>query len=530
MARTIPASPAAESRRAILAARRAILAFRRATIATQHPDNASSPYWEKNGDGFVSTQEEVMECYSAFRDLGCQEFMWDWDEKYVDEAVIEKLFHNYYDFFKKHELGKDVFLTFRIPNIWREGGHSLARAMMGIITAANYAYDAGFRNAPIFEVILPFTDSARKMMYVQKTFTELANFKNKLFKERSLFRYIHILPLFEGINELFECRKILEEYVRLHTKFYKKKPAYIRPHIARSDPALNAGLVSSVVAGKIALSELYRFEELHKIRVFPAIGAGALPFRGGLSPERIDDFLQEFSGAKTVYIQSAFRYDFSFQQAKAAIARLNSGLSGTKHPVYTEKEIQQAKKISRIFSFHYRKTIENLAGVIQQLSRHVPRRRERKLHVGHLGHSRNIGKNGLPRAIPFTAAFYSLGVPPEFIGAGRGLQEAAGRHAIEHFYHNFKKDLQWAGRFLNKENLKKLVRHKNGWPAELRGWRQIQKDVEMLERLLHTTFGPKSRSDIEHYKVTARTLNVLGQKKSITDLIIRSGKIRRSLG
>ncbi|MFA6549419.1 MAG: phosphoenolpyruvate carboxylase, partial [Candidatus Margulisiibacteriota bacterium] len=54
-----------------------------ATMATQHPDNANAPYWERDGDGFVSVHEELDECVSSMRDLGTQEFMWDWEGKYA---------------------------------------------------------------------------------------------------------------------------------------------------------------------------------------------------------------------------------------------------------------------------------------------------------------------------------------------------------------------------------------------------------------------------------------------------------------
>jgi molybdate transport system substrate-binding protein len=40
--------------------------------------------------------------------------MWDWEGKYAEESVIDRLFSNHYSFFKKHALGKDVFLTFRV--------------------------------------------------------------------------------------------------------------------------------------------------------------------------------------------------------------------------------------------------------------------------------------------------------------------------------------------------------------------------------------------------------------------------------
>ena len=110
-------------------------------MATQHPDHAGVPPWKKNGDAFISAQEEVEECVSAFRDLKCQEYMWDWEGKYVDEAVVDKLFSKYYDFFKKKTLGGDVFLTFRLPNIWEEKGYRLARAYIGILTFEDLAHD-----------------------------------------------------------------------------------------------------------------------------------------------------------------------------------------------------------------------------------------------------------------------------------------------------------------------------------------------------------------------------------------------------
>ncbi|HEX5035268.1 MAG TPA: phosphoenolpyruvate carboxylase, partial [bacterium] len=86
-----------------------------ATMATQHPDNAFKPYW--NTKPFISTSREVEECYRSFSDMGCQEYMWDWEGKFVDEAVVDRLYLKYFDYFVKHPLGKEKFLTFRVPNI-----------------------------------------------------------------------------------------------------------------------------------------------------------------------------------------------------------------------------------------------------------------------------------------------------------------------------------------------------------------------------------------------------------------------------
>ena len=493
-------------------------------MATQHPDNACPPYWERDGDGFVSTHEETEECYSAFNDLGCEEFMWDWEGKYVDEAVVDRLFHTYFDYFKKHQLGKEKFLPFRIPNIWHERGYGLARSLMGILTAESFAQDLRFHTPPLFEVILPMTDKAENIIHIQDTFTRLATFKHKLFADNNKLTYLNVLPLFEGVNNLLECRTVLDRYLTLHAKRFKQKPPYLRLHIARSDPALNSGIVPAVVAGKVALSEFYRFGKQYKIDIYPAIGVGTLPFRGGLSPLGIKRFLAEYPGIRTVYIQSAFRYDFGLGSVKKAIKQLNTQLPKTKPPRYTTQQVADAKKICSLFSHPYQKTVESLAGTINTLSKQVPSRRERKLHIGLFGYSRGVGKKRLPRAIPFTATFYTLGVPPELIGTGRGLATAAKADLdVTEFYHNLKIDLTLAGRYLNKENLAALAQRS-------RGWKEVQQDVALIEKQLGVTLGPKSNSDFIHRNITSTAFYRWKTNKPIEREIIESGKIRRSLG
>lgn len=61
------------------------------TMATQHPDNAAKPYW--NSRAFVSTNAEIKECYLCFSDLGIDEYNWDWEGKFVDESVVDRLLH-----------------------------------------------------------------------------------------------------------------------------------------------------------------------------------------------------------------------------------------------------------------------------------------------------------------------------------------------------------------------------------------------------------------------------------------------------
>ena len=83
-------------------------------MISQHPDHGSKPYWQKSA--FIKTGDEIKECFLSFSELGSSEYKWDWEGKYVDESVIEKLLSEYHDYFKENPLGKEKFLTFRLPN------------------------------------------------------------------------------------------------------------------------------------------------------------------------------------------------------------------------------------------------------------------------------------------------------------------------------------------------------------------------------------------------------------------------------
>jgi len=497
-----------------------------ATMATQHPDHANVPYWKKNGEAFINTQEEIEECISAFRDLRCGEYMWDWEGKYVDEAVVDKLLSAYYGFFKRVHLGRDVFLTFRLPNIWHEKGYRLARAYMGILTFEDLTSDLGFARPPVFEVILPMTDEARKLIHLQKTFGQVAHLKHAAFGIRKGIEYLRVIPLIEGINELTGSRKILHDYIELHEKEYGTRPEYLRPFIARSDPPLNAGLVPAIVAAKIALSEYYQFEKDFDIPVYPIIGVGSLPFRGGLAPDRVKEFMTEYNGVRTVTIQSAYRYDYPLKEVKQSIQFLNRNLQKGRARIFRPDEIKEGEMISGIFTKYYQQTVEGLAGMINHFSKIIPQRRERMLHIGLFGYARGVGVKRLPRAIGFTAVLYSLGVPPELIGTGRGLREIQERgraDMLKEFYRNLEFDLVQAGYYLNKENLNFLAK-------KSAAWRGVKKDVEGIEKFLGRELGPETVDHYLHRNLVSSAYLLWQSGKIPHDRILEAAKVRRSVG
>ena len=289
-----------------------------ATMATQHPDNASAPFWDKHKDAFVSIHKEIDEAVICFKDLEAREYMWEWEGKHEDASVIDKLLSEYHEYFSKNQLNRDKFLTFRLPNIWEEKGYSLPQAMTAILTAEDFARDLGFENRPLFEVILPMTENADQLMKMHLLFEKLANFKSKEFTsdEPDNQNSIELIPLAESVQRQQLAGKLLEDYVDKYQKHFGENPKYIRPFFARSDPALVSGMLATVIANKIALSQVYKFSKERGIPVFPISGVGSLPFRGGLSPSTIEDYIKEYPGMRTVTIQSSFRYDQKKKRSK----------------------------------------------------------------------------------------------------------------------------------------------------------------------------------------------------------------------
>src|SRR3989338_5001744 len=298
-----------------------------ATMATQHPDNANAPYWKK-GSAFINSADELRECYLNFDDLGCQEYMWDWEGKYVDEGIVDKLLKEYYDFFRKTPLGKARFLTLRIPRMDDKSNYPrVARAFMTMMTAEDLAAELGLRGMPVFEIILPFTQEAKTLIKLQKKFALASGFKKKVFpSSKATGGKIETIPLIEEVNHLLESRRLLEQFVRLHREEFGKKPEHVRPFIARSDPALNAGMVPATVSAKAAMSEYCEFARESGVPVHPIIGTGSVPFRGNLRPNNLGRFMKEHAGVRTVTVQSAFRYDYPRGMVKKAVKKLNEGL------------------------------------------------------------------------------------------------------------------------------------------------------------------------------------------------------------
>ena len=495
-------------------------------MSTQHPDNAGNVYWCDKS--FINTTDEIEEAYRAFKELGCDEYMWDWEGKFVDEAVIDKLYRRYTDYFRRNPLGKKKFLTYRIPNIWEERGFRLARVFINILTSADLAKEFKFHSPPVMEIILPMTKTADQIVKTEETFRKIAQLKRDAFdngKDGAL-ESIQVIPLIERVEDLTNIDTIIEPYLKAYKKEHKKFPAYMRPFIARSDPALNSGLVPAVLASKVAISLLAGVQEKYGVPMYPIIGTGSLPFRGSVNPDNIVEAIKEYSGIRTVTVQSAFKYDYPLEKVQKALEFIHRTLPRLKPKILSSAEIETIKEINHIFTKPYHETIEKLPAFINKIAEFIPARRERMLHIGLFGYSRGMGKISLPRAITFTAIFYSLGVPPEFIGTGRALKEIHKRGLLpflKRVYVNFERDIVHAGKYLNKENLAHLAK-------EHPEFRAIEQDVQEIENVLGIELGPYKDHHFLHRNLVSNIFYKMRIGIPVTDDIVEAARLRRSLG
>ena len=156
-------------------------------------------------------------------------------------------------------------------------------------------------------------------------------------------------------------------------------------------------------------------------------------------------------------MQSAFKFDYPVEQVRSGIAEIHA------HEEQPAPEIDEARAIDILdrHAAEYQQQVRDLARTISGVAAFSPRRRERKLHVGLFGYGRSLDDGGdgeevsLPRAIAFTAALYSIGVPPELIGLA-ALEESDFAYLRE-VYPSLEEDLAAALRFANETRVNQLL-------------------------------------------------------------------------
>jgi len=373
------------------------------TMSTQHPDNVITPFFAESP--VIKGDDEVKEAFYVFSHLGCHEQMWDYEGKEVDDFVVKKLLSRYEHFFRDVVLGKDVRLTLRVPNpSWEKAE---AKVLLETLESIPRSFDAsklfyGEDIPPIFEVILPMVTShieLNRVFYYYKNFVVGKQNKSFFYGDITIAEWIgefkpheiNVIPLIEDLPYILECDRIVESYLS------DKIVEYQRVFLAKSDLALNYGMVASTLALKIALTKLEELEERLSIPIYPIVGFGSAPFRGNLRPDTVDRTLEEWKNVQTFTIQSSFKYDHPERKVANAIEKINV----TRKKRGDAVDVDTAMEIIKKTSEEYRKVVSALVGLINKIAFYVPKRRERKLHIGLFGYSRSFGGSNLPRAIPF---------------------------------------------------------------------------------------------------------------------------------
>lgn len=479
-------------------------------MSTQHPDNVNPPFFAENSE--MGGEDEIKEAYYVFSHLGCDEQMWDSEGKEVDNFVVKKLLSRYENFFKEKILGRDLFITLRVPNPEVEKAES--KILIETLESIPRSFDANklFYNSdipPIFEVILPMTsnaDSLNRIYYYYKKF--VVEKENECLFDGDIKicewigeikpKEINIIPLFEDLEYMLNSHLILKEYLK------DKKIKYQRVFLARSDPALNYGLISAVLINKIALKRIFDLSKNLEVEIYPILGTGPSPFRGNLNPYRVKEVLNEYKGIYTFTIQSSFKYDHSPEIVIKAINEIKDSRVDTPEEIDEKRVLEIIDKYSK----EYQMQITELAPIINIISKYVPKRRKRKLHIGLFGYSREKFGIKLPRAIPFVCSMYSLGFPPELLGINSLNRDDL--KILKIYYKNFKIDLEDSLRYINFDS--PFIPNK------------IKNKIYELD----INFYP----DQNHKEATDSIIDSINNNKydSLSDLILKSSLIRKFLG
>ena len=515
-------------------------------MSTQHPDNVSTPSWAESE--VIEGEAELREAFFSYKDLGCDEVMWDSEGKDVDTNVVRKLFSSYPEYFQKRVIGEDIYLTYRIPNPQIEvAERKIVTATLDTIPLSSDVATVFHKRetVPVFEVILPFTTSGKELAWLHDYYTKaIAGVQNMNLSSSMTVKgwigefrpkEINVIPLVEDMEHLLLLDRLVKDYLD------SVKVEQLRVFIARSDPALNYGLIPAVLLAKIALSKLHSVEVSTGVEMHPIIGVGSMPFRGHLSPTNVENFLDEYRGLSTVTVQSAFRYDYPMAKVRAAVSLLNSRLPDREPATVDEGDEKLLRTAMYRLISAYQSRIEELAPFINSIAAFVPRRRARKLHIGLFGYSRNVKGKAMPRAIPFAAAFYSIGIPPEFIGASAlaELSEDEWR-ALEATYVNIRKDFRSVGSLVSWQTINMLI-EMHSRVAKISGvgaqtfrdsLGKLVADLSAVEQVFSVKLGPKSNESKKHENFTNNFLisYAEGEEKEARDAFNQAARLRRSLG
>jgi len=437
-------------------------------MATQHADSATR---------HVLIQEEPDEAISCFKKDGfnCDEYLVDYMGKltpYHQVGQIISKIHKETDLFP----GRDVFVTPRMVSSFKEEAFRQLMTILAIIEGIQYCKQH-FKEQGIIEVVQAVTATTEELRKCKERCESLLAVVGKHLNMPIKGMELRPIPLLGGIAEQLSIQQILPIFVEdIAIK------DYVRVFIGKSEGSLLYGHLASVLSCKVAIASCHKVETSSGVEVYPIFGGGALPFRGHMTLENADSFLEEYRGVRTYTIQSGLRYDHGLEKTRALIEKIRNAVG--KEPL--DFDADQLKNIERmifILAKNYLLELSEIAEKVSTMADFIPNQRDRLLDVEEVAYFRELRnvenilklcpdkevKRSImgfaytafhkpPRWVKFVAAAYTCGLPPEFIGAGSALKEIEGvmgeewaETLLNDIYPSFKGDIKFASRFLDKD-------------------------------------------------------------------------------
>lgn len=532
------------------------------SMATQHPDNA---------DRYINIQNEPEEAIHALSStveggLGIDEIMIDFEGKLTPYHQPSQIANG---LIKNGIIpGRDALITPRIPNAKKEPVFRQLMSIMSLVETNILTFKQTGIQA-IVETIVPMIESGKELVQLQERINSVIELGNKNYDITFPLDSIRIIPLVESVPALVNVDVILDEYYR-DARLKGHEIQQLRIMFARSDSAMSYGMLASVLAVLIAIDKVSRWSRSNGVEAAPILGCGSLPFRGHLTEENLEAMLKNYAGIRTYTIQSGLRYDHGEESVRNVVGRLREEVSLLEARSFAPEEIALMKEYIGISTKHYMSTFLKVIRAVENISKYMPKNRDRLSstktgleYIREIACMKEIAELvsdgtlkeellcidtdvdcAVPRAISFTAAMYTLGLPPEFVGVGRSLQEIQlkfgddGVDRLFGFYPQLREDLSFASKYVNVDVSKGIIDEE----ARL----EYLADYRLACSFLDIRTSAEEDQEEEFYQTLLKSirpilLHLAGkrrdlfddsneEKKILNEWIVKMGKIRGSLG